>query len=597
MFNKKYMLKTKKGILLTLLMIIVLILMMAELITYVTLNIGYDNLAADTSLAGSSSSFISSINPFISTFLHSSLFNAVNLMIAYESNPKLRGDYFINNTNYQIYQIMNGNGINGYGNSIAFNIANYTKDLESEASAKGINLTITNSRLDIYQNSPVSISANYKAVAIVNDSGLIEYYPINASTSVSLLGLMDLHSAEDSDDNLLFIPNSSNILSYDNLPPAEYGSVLPFMIKPTKIYSLGGITTSASSCSAISSNIASNDNSILLIYNGAGINKSVCGMAGIITAIPNSSGYDKPYLVYNKSIINLINNQLSSNGDLSRYNVTIAPNYEIYNYTSQIKNYVNEGYYFESNYSSDYLQEAENNPYLYSKNGLLSFNLYSRKVAYFNGKDAYINANISTVFKNQGQPFTITIWQYNEKGTDCEDTELRLTSDGHPLFRVGLSGTGGTYGFPTNDEEMFELWNTAGSQSNFFGDEGTSLNRWYFLAFTYNGSYIKAYLDGNQDLNRYYGKTDSGGDIIRFGTDLGTGCNDLFNGSIANVQIYNESLSPSTISSLYYRGLNGEPISKSGLVGWYPLNGNPNNYYNYSNNGTAYNISYERYLN
>ena len=165
MFNKKYMLKTKKGILLTLLMIIVLILMMAELITYVTLNIGYDNLAADTSLAGSSSSFISSINPFISTFLHSSLFNAVNLMIAYESNPKLRGDYFINNTNYQIYQIMNGNGINGYGNSIAFNIANYTKDLESEASAKGINLTITNSRLDIYQNSPVSISANYKAVA------------------------------------------------------------------------------------------------------------------------------------------------------------------------------------------------------------------------------------------------------------------------------------------------------------------------------------------------------------------------------------------------------------------------------------------------
>ena len=62
----------------------------------------------------------------------------------------------------------------------------------------------------------------------------------------------------------------------------------------------------------------------LLIYNGTGINKSVCGMAGIITAIPNSSGYDKPYLVYNESIINLINNQLSSNGDLSRYNVTIA---------------------------------------------------------------------------------------------------------------------------------------------------------------------------------------------------------------------------------------------------------------------------------
>ncbi len=585
MFNKKYMLKTKKGILLTLLMIIVLILMMAELITYVTLNIGYDNLAADTSLAGSSSSFISSINPFISTFLHSSLFNAVNLMISYESNPKLRGDYFINNTNYQIYQIMNGNGINGYGNSIAFNIANYTKDLESEASAKGINLTIANGRLDIYQNSPVSISANYKAVAIVNDSGLIEYYPINASTSVSLLGLMDLHSAEDGDDNLLFIPNSSNILSYDNLPPAEYGSVLPFMIKPTKIYSLGGITTSANSCGDISSNIASNENSILLIYNGTGINKSVCGMAGIITAIPNSSGYDKPYLVYNESIINLINNQLLSNSDLSHYNVTIAPNYEIYNYTNQIKDYVNEGYYFESNYSSDYLQEAEDNPYLYSENGLLSFNLYSRKVAYFNGKNGSITIPLN--HGSESNSFTWSIWVY----------PISWNPHNGGLLGQSNSGTGAPY--------IIEQGNTIYPKIQFSNDGGgssstyanVSYSKWQNIIGTYN------YTNGIMDLylNGVLVDTVKNNPISRISGAIYIGyfpnSNNYFNGSIANVQIYNESLSPSTISSLYYSGLNGEPISESGLVGWYPLNGNPNNYYNYSNNGTAYNINYTSYLN
>jgi hypothetical protein len=40
------------------------------------------------------------------------------------------------------------------------------------------------------------------------------------------------------------------------------------------------------------------------------------------------------------------------------------------------------------------------------------------------------------------------------------------------------------------------------------------------------------------------------------------------------------------------QGINSPPIPNAGLVGWWPLQGNANDYSSYGNNGTAYNINF-----
>ncbi|MEM3781564.1 MAG: hypothetical protein QXT43_01200, partial [Candidatus Micrarchaeaceae archaeon] len=65
-----------------------------------------------------------------------------------------------------------------------------------------------------------------------------------------------------------------------------------------------------------------------------------------------------------------------------------------------------------------------------------------------------------------------------------------------------------------------------------------------------------------------------------------------FNGSIADVQIYNTSLSQSEMHALYLEGIGGAPIDLQNLVAWYPLNGNANDYSGNGNNGVPNGVTY-----
>ena len=55
-------------------------------------------------------------------------------------------------------------------------------------------------------------------------------------------------------------------------------------------------------------------------------------------------------------------------------------------------------------------------------------------------------------------------------------------------------------------------------------------------------------------------------------------------GSIADVQIYNTTLDANAITALYQEGIGGRPINLQGLLAWWPLNGNCNDY-----SGNGYN--------
>ncbi|MEM4066905.1 MAG: LamG domain-containing protein, partial [Candidatus Micrarchaeaceae archaeon] len=121
-----------------------------------------------------------------------------------------------------------------------------------------------------------------------------------------------------------------------------------------------------------------------------------------------------------------------------------------------------------------------------------------------------------------------------------------------------------------------------------------STNTWYFIAFTYsNGNPVEFYVDGTN----YPGPTESGvlttgsSGPLRIGPAISTQ-NDALNGTMANVQLYNTSLSQAEITALYQEGIGGAPIDLQNLVGWWPLNGNANDYSGNGNNGVPSNVTF-----
>ncbi len=69
-------------------------------------------------------------------------------------------------------------------------------------------------------------------------------------------------------------------------------------------------------------------------------------------------------------------------------------------------------------------------------------------------------------------------------------------------------------------------------------------------------------------------------------------CAGQVGGDLANVQLYNTPLSQSGITALYDEGIGGAPFDLQNLVGWWPLNGNANDYSGNNNNGQAPGVTY-----
>ncbi len=73
---------------------------------------------------------------------------------------------------------------------------------------------------------------------------------------------------------------------------------------------------------------------------------------------------------------------------------------------------------------------------------------------------------------------------------------------------------------------------------------------------------------------------------------VGSGNGGHFDGYISNVQFYNTSLDWPSVNAIYQEGIGGAPIDLQNLVGWWPLNGNANDYSGNGNNGVPTNVVY-----
>lgn len=141
-------------------------------------------------------------------------------------------------------------------------------------------------------------------------------------------------------------------------------------------------------------------------------------------------------------------------------------------------------------------------------------------------------------------------------------------------------------------------WDTSNSWAGTsYPIPGGALNAWEFVAVEMNGNYKYWYANGKQIGSEYMP-----GSITYVPSNFvigaitpgytGYGSAEWFNGSLANVQLYNVSLNSNQINLLYNEGIGGVPVQLQGLVGWWPLNGNANDYSGNGNNGYIFNNTF-----
>jgi len=199
-------------------------------------------------------------------------------------------------------------------------------------------------------------------------------------------------------------------------------------------------------------------------------------------------------------------------------------------------------------------------------------------VASFNGNN-YIDMGNNTNLVD-GNRFTESLWIYPTI-TDSsyhgflgyQPPDKPCCSYRAPSVWVYLSTTiSAGFGDGTN-------WNVFGTGSII------KENNWNYVVVTFDGTYYNVSVNGvrRYSTDIYAGKVPYPTPIRNVGR-----VDNYFNGSIANVQIYNTALTPQEIQYLYQQGLGGGPIRLQNLVAWYPLNGDAKDYSGNNNHGTIY---------
>ncbi len=117
------------------------------------------------------------------------------------------------------------------------------------------------------------------------------------------------------------------------------------------------------------------------------------------------------------------------------------------------------------------------------------------------------------------------------------------------------------------------------------------MGKWTFVAYSVNQpNYYFQVNDQSANVTNPNGYGNSAMTMI--GGQFQSCDGNPFEGQIANVQIYNASLDSKSISAIYQEGIGGAPIDLQNLVGWWPLNGNANDYSGNGNGGLATNVLY-----
>ncbi|MCL5101482.1 MAG: LamG domain-containing protein, partial [Candidatus Parvarchaeota archaeon] len=139
-------------------------------------------------------------------------------------------------------------------------------------------------------------------------------------------------------------------------------------------------------------------------------------------------------------------------------------------------------------------------------------------------------------------------------------------------------------------QDQLEI-NQCGSNQAF--STAINTNTWYFVAFETTGTEQTGYIGSSGTLSAPLGEAFNANTLYsQFFIGDGADPPGYWNGSIADVQVYNVALSQAQIQRIYTAGIGGAPFSNGGLIGWWPLDGNANDYSGNNNNGVATNVNW-----
>ncbi|MDE1768324.1 MAG: LamG domain-containing protein [Candidatus Micrarchaeota archaeon] len=164
------------------------------------------------------------------------------------------------------------------------------------------------------------------------------------------------------------------------------------------------------------------------------------------------------------------------------------------------------------------------------------------------------------------------------------------------LWARGADGAAKDYDMiiDSSHQYYFRVFTDSDVQYNvYWQNTGFGYNTWYQVAATWDSTgTFKLYHDGalvksgsgNSYPSSFYSSLQAIGGNSSW--------DQVFGGSISNVQVYNLSLDNTSIKTLYLEGIGGAPVDIQHLVGWWPLNGNANDYSGKNNQGTATNVAW-----
>ena len=161
--------------------------------------------------------------------------------------------------------------------------------------------------------------------------------------------------------------------------------------------------------------------------------------------------------------------------------------------------------------------------------------------AHFNGTNAYIKVNNSTSLQSPRNALSMSAWIYLENGHDIVSGIASKTE----------TNNYGQYGFAihhwSNNSLYVHLREGSGNGTPY----NFQNNRWYFVAFTWDGNSIRLFVNGELIGRHQYSKpliVDS--NPLTIGLD-GPGNYEYFKGRMDELRIYNRALSQSEVEQLY----------------------------------------------